>query len=52
LRVIIALLVCLAGVAQADVRATRGYKNGKPVRIRVTTVGWAEVEVVTAKRSA
>lgn len=51
LRVIIALALCLVlfGVARADVRVERGYRKGKPVRIRVTTIGWAEVEVETAK---
>ncbi|MDQ3333721.1 MAG: D-alanyl-D-alanine carboxypeptidase family protein [Myxococcota bacterium] len=49
MRLLIALLVCLCGVVQADARTTRGYKNGKPVKIRVTTIGWAEVEVLTAK---
>jgi len=46
-RVIIALILSLAGVAHAEVRT--GYRNGKAVRIRVTQVGWAEVELETAK---
>jgi len=46
-RVLIALLLTLAGVAQAEVRT--GYRNGKAVKIRVTQIGWAEVEVQTAK---
>ena len=47
MRVIIALLLCLTGIAQAEVRT--GYRNGRPVRIRVTQIGWAEVERETAK---
>lgn len=51
MRVIIALLVCCFGfgVTHADVRTERGYKNGRPVRIKVTQIGWAEVEVATAR---
>ncbi|HLL21103.1 MAG TPA: D-alanyl-D-alanine carboxypeptidase family protein [Kofleriaceae bacterium] len=48
MRVIVALLVCM-GIAHADSRVERGYKHGKPFKIRVTTIGWAEVEVQTAK---
>jgi LAS superfamily LD-carboxypeptidase LdcB len=48
LRVIICLALLVAGVAHADVRVDRGYKQGKPFRIRLTTIGWAEVEVATA----
>jgi LAS superfamily LD-carboxypeptidase LdcB len=48
LRVIVALLLCF-GIAGAETRVERGYKNGRPVRIRVTQIGWAEVEVATAK---
>lgn len=46
MRVLIALLLCL-GVAHAETRT--GYRNGKAFRIRVTQIGWAEVEVATAK---
>jgi LAS superfamily LD-carboxypeptidase LdcB len=50
-RVIIALmLVVLASVAHAErPRVERGYRNGKPVRIKVVQIGWADVEVETAK---
>lgn len=44
----IALLLCL-GIAHADTRVERGFKNGRPVRIRVTQIGWADVEIATAK---
>lgn len=49
------LLACLLGapVAFADdhdqVRVERGYRKGKPIRIRLVTVGWAEVELATAR---
>jgi LAS superfamily LD-carboxypeptidase LdcB len=49
LRVIVVLLVCLCGMAHAETRTERGYKNGRPVRIRVTQIGWADVEIATAK---
>jgi LAS superfamily LD-carboxypeptidase LdcB len=40
----------LVGVAHAEKpRVERGYRNGKPVRIRVVQIGWAEVEVATAR---
>jgi LAS superfamily LD-carboxypeptidase LdcB len=48
LRVILVLL-CLVGVARAEVRVERGYKNGRPTRIRVVTIGWTEVEIQTAR---
>ena len=50
MRVIAALLVCLFGIAHAEpVRVERGYKNGRPMRIRVVTIGWADVEISTAR---
>ena len=50
MRVIAILLVCLFGVAHADdVRVERGYNKGRPVRIKVVTIGWADVEVATAR---
>ena len=48
--IIIAVFVCLLGaVAYADVRTERGYRHGKPMRIKVTQIGWADVEVHTAR---
>ena len=50
MRVIVFVLVCLFGVAHAEsVRVERGYKNGKPMRIRVVQIGWADVEIATAR---
>lgn len=50
MRVIVLLVCLLAGVAHADdVRVERGYKKGKPLRIRVITIGWADVEISTAR---
>lgn len=45
------VLACLlAGPAYADdVRVERGYRNGKPIRIRVVPIGWADVELATAR---
>lgn len=49
LRVLL-LVALLFGIAHADdVRVERGYKNGRPLRIRVVTIGWADVELGTAK---
>lgn len=54
LRVIIGLLLILACVPSTpafadDVRVERGYHKGKPIRIRLVTIGWAEVELATAR---
>jgi D-alanyl-D-alanine dipeptidase len=40
----------LAGIAHAErPRVERGYRHGKPKWIRVVTIGWADVEVATAR---
>lgn len=52
MRVISALLVLLAltGIALADdVRVETGYRRGKKIKIRVVSIGWADVEIATAK---
>jgi D-alanyl-D-alanine carboxypeptidase len=41
------ILILLCGVARADV--VTGYRKGRPIKLRVVTIGWAEVEKSTAK---
>ncbi len=49
LRVLV-LLCLLTGVARAeDARVETGYRNGRPLELRLVTIGWAEVEVTTAR---
>jgi LAS superfamily LD-carboxypeptidase LdcB len=46
------ILLCLAcGLAGAEpaARSAQGYRKGKPIRIHVVKIGWAEVEVKTAR---
>lgn len=49
LRVIV--IVCLlAGVARAeDSRVEIGYRKGRALKLRLVTIGWAEVEIATAR---
>lgn len=47
--VLVLLLALLPTLARAETRTERGYRNGRPFRIRVTTIGWADVEVDTAR---
>lgn len=47
--VVLAVLLLFAGIAHGETRIERGFRNGRPVRIRVTTIGWADVEVQTAR---
>ena len=52
MRVICALLVLLGltGIALADgARVETGYRRGKKFKIKVVSIGWADVEVATAK---
>jgi zinc D-Ala-D-Ala carboxypeptidase len=43
------LIVCLlCGIASADARVVTGYVRGRPVKLRVVEIGWAEVETSTA----
>ena len=51
-RVIALLLLLFVGAAahaDGDVRVERGYHKGKRVRIQVVQIGWADVEVATAR---
>lgn len=50
MRVLLCLCL-LAGIARADddTRVVTGYRNGKPMKVRVTTIGWADVELGTAR---
>lgn len=45
------LLLLLVRPARADdeVRAATGYRNGRPMKIQLVTIDWAEVEVRTAR---
>ena len=46
------LVLCLlCGIARADgePRAVTGYKNGKPFKLQIVDIGWAEVEIKTAR---
>lgn len=49
LRLLVLAVLLLSGIAHGESRIERGYRNGRPFRIRVTSVGWADVEVQTAK---
>jgi LAS superfamily LD-carboxypeptidase LdcB len=49
LRLVVLAVLLLAGMAHGESRLERGYRNGRPFRIRVTTVGPADVEVQTAR---
>jgi D-alanyl-D-alanine carboxypeptidase len=45
------LLLLLAPVARADseVRVATGYRKGRPIKLKLVTVDWVEVEVTTAR---
>jgi LAS superfamily LD-carboxypeptidase LdcB len=46
---ILVALALLGGVASADdARSVTGYRNGRPFKMKVVEVGWAEIEVKTA----
>jgi LAS superfamily LD-carboxypeptidase LdcB len=49
LRFLVLAVLLLSGIAQAETRTERGYRKGRPFRIKVTQIGWADVEVQTAK---
>jgi LAS superfamily LD-carboxypeptidase LdcB len=45
-------LLCGIAAADGDPRTVTGYKNGKAFKLQVVDVGWAEVEVKTARAFA
>src|SRR5688572_6312796 len=52
---LLAMLACLwlsAGVTFAGERTVTGYQHGKRFKLRVVDVGWAVVEVKTARAFA
>lgn len=46
---VVLLLCLLCGIASADARTVTGYHNGRPFKLKVVDIGWAEVEVKTAR---
>lgn len=49
MRLAIALVCLLCTIATASPREVAGYRRGKQIVLRVVEVGWAEVEVKTAR---
>jgi D-alanyl-D-alanine carboxypeptidase len=44
------LIVCLlCAIASAEARHVTGYVRGRPTKLRVVEIGWAEVEETTAR---
>lgn len=47
---VLCLLIGLAAGARAEgVRVARGYHKGRPIKLRLVTIDWTEVEVETAR---
>jgi D-alanyl-D-alanine carboxypeptidase len=46
---VLAILCLLCGLAGAESRRVTGYVNGRPIALRVVSIGWAEVEERTAR---
>ena len=47
---VLLLLCLLTGLARAEsTRVAKGYRNGRPMNVRVVSVDWTEVEVATAR---
>ena len=50
---VVVLLCLLLGVARAeepeDIRLVTGYRDGRPIKLKVTQLGWTEAELATAR---
>ena len=46
---VVVFIVLLSTAAGAETRVERGYRSGRPIAIELMTIGWADVEVKTAR---
>jgi D-alanyl-D-alanine carboxypeptidase len=46
---LVLLLLASSATAENDVRVTTGYRKGRPLKLKLVTIDWIEVEVTTAR---